>query len=68
LTASVPEAVKTISAGSTPNAPAARSRAASSAARARRPSAWGLAGLPGGSLATASATSGSTPVPAAWSR
>src|SRR5438132_13600923 len=68
LTASVPEATKVTSVRRRPSAVAATSRAWSSAARAARPSEWGLDGLPSGTLRSASRTSGRTGAEPASSR
>ena len=68
--ASVPPLVNTTRAGAAPTRLASASRAASTAARACRPSAWIEEGLPGSSSARATAadTSGRTGEVALWSR
>ena len=71
LSASVPPEVNTTSPGPAPSSAAIRSRASSSAIRARRDSAWAPDGLPkppvrNGSMA--SSASGRIGVVAAWSR
>src|SRR5437899_1456020 len=68
LIASVPEDVKVISVRSALSAWAVRSRAWSRAARAARPSACRLDGLPSGTLRRATATSGRMGAPPASSR
>ncbi len=71
LSASVPLAVNTISSGAAPSAAATRSRASSSAARASRPAACALDGLPNRSPrngSMAARTAGRSGVVAAWSR
>ena len=69
--ASVPPDVKTISSACAPTRRATSARASSTAARAARPDACVLDGLPGSArnaAAIASATSGRTGVVALWSR
>ena len=71
LSASVPPEVKTTSRDAQPAAAATRSRASSTAARARRPCPWAEEGLPNSSPSQgriAARTSGSRGVVAAWSR
>ena len=71
LFASVPPEVKMISSPSTPRAAATRSRASSSSARAARPEAWTLEGLPPRSSSarmSSARASGLKGVVALWSR